>query len=238
MEQEFWRSIIYKGEETKYEVSSLGRVRHVYTLKIKKAHKRKDGYLYYQLHIGGKIKKINIHRLVAEAFIEGKSDERNEVNHIDGNKTNNTIYNLEWVSRKENIRHAFDNNLIVRGREFDSPNNIYSSEMVKIFCISFFEKGLSVPKACQVSGIELSTGYRISRGERYKEILDELGFIPAKHTRTNFDKFKDEIIKLVKENHSPSYIRKHVIIPDANDSNYNYYIRKIRKLISSEDSKE
>lgn len=101
--KECWKRIIYKGIETKYDVSNLGRVRHRYKRNIKKLHKRKDGYFYCQLHINHKIKKINIHKLVAEAFVDGKSNLRNEVHHINGDKSCNIASNLKWVTRKENI---------------------------------------------------------------------------------------------------------------------------------------
>ena len=48
----------------------------------------------------------SVHRLVAKSFVDGESDERIEVNHIDGNKLNNCADNLEWVSKKDNIAHA------------------------------------------------------------------------------------------------------------------------------------
>ena len=49
--------------------------------------------------------------MVAEAFVKGKSESNNMVNHIDGNKLNNNVENLEWASNKKNTQHAYDNNL-------------------------------------------------------------------------------------------------------------------------------
>lgn len=53
--------------------------------------------------------KFYIHRLVAHYYIKGKTNEKCQVNHIDGNKTNNSISNLEWVTQSENIKHNYTN---------------------------------------------------------------------------------------------------------------------------------
>lgn len=68
------------------------------------------GYLYVGLHINGKCKKIAIHRLVALTFIPNPNNYK-EVNHKDGNKSNNHFSNLEWCSRSGNAKHAFDTGL-------------------------------------------------------------------------------------------------------------------------------
>lgn len=68
------------------------------------------GYLCAHLSKDGVGKCLYIHRLVAEAYIPNKYGKR-EVNHIDGNKHNNHINNLEWATRSENMQHAFDNGL-------------------------------------------------------------------------------------------------------------------------------
>lgn len=69
------------------------------------------GYEIVDLYKNGKRKTVRVHRLVAEAFIPN-NDNKPEVNHIDGNKHNNNVDNLEWVTKKENCRHAWNNNLI------------------------------------------------------------------------------------------------------------------------------
>lgn len=65
--------------------------------------KRPDGYL--RITIKGK--GYYVHRLVAEVFIPNPEN-KEQVNHIDGNKTNNCVSNLEWTSRSENVKHAYD----------------------------------------------------------------------------------------------------------------------------------
>lgn len=66
-----------------------------------------SGYVAIKLTAGGKRKHRLLHCLVAEAFIPNE-DCNKEVNHIDGNKLNNNVCNLEWVSSSENKRHAID----------------------------------------------------------------------------------------------------------------------------------
>lgn len=65
-----------------------------------------DGYPTVSLGYTKRIGK-RVHRLVAELFVDGKTETRNEVNHIDGNKENNHYTNLEWVTRSEQISHAY-----------------------------------------------------------------------------------------------------------------------------------
>lgn len=95
------------GFEGKYSVSNLGNVMSLNYLNKKKPKllvpiKHHGGYMIVHL---GKSKIRMIHTLVAEAFIPNP-DKKKYVNHIDGNKSNNMVTNLEWVTSKENMNHA------------------------------------------------------------------------------------------------------------------------------------
>lgn len=63
------------------------------------------GYRYFQIKVQGKIKNFYAHRLVALAFLAGRTEERNTVDHIDRNPSNNHLSNLRWVTNRENTSH-------------------------------------------------------------------------------------------------------------------------------------
>lgn len=120
MEQ--WKDIV--GFEGWYQISNLGRVRSVPRVV---PHKSKHGSVAYQrweskilrptitnqgyemvvLSKSGKFSYPTVHRLVAIAFIPNPHNKRT-VNHIDGDKTNNVVSNLEWCTSSENNQHAYD----------------------------------------------------------------------------------------------------------------------------------
>lgn len=112
MSEEIWKDI---DGFPNYQVSDLGRVRNKKTGRILKPGCAGGGYLYVVLSKDGVQCNRHIHRLVAESFLDWPSEKR-DVNHIDGNKQNNYLHNLEWCTRRENINHAYANGLNKRAR--------------------------------------------------------------------------------------------------------------------------
>jgi hypothetical protein len=104
----YWRQ--YK--DTSYIVSTSGKVYNRKNNHIMKISLR-AGYIHVGLSISGKSKTYKVHRLVAECFIPNPLNKK-LVNHKDGNKENNKLSNLEWMTHKENTQHAIDNGLIER----------------------------------------------------------------------------------------------------------------------------
>ena len=110
-----WKDVI--GYEGKYKVSNFGNIKSIqeYDInygykecdKIKKLILHQTGCYVVSLYSGnGKYKTKRVHRLVAEAFLE-KIENKNQVNHKDGNRLNNNLDNLEWCNGSENILHSY-----------------------------------------------------------------------------------------------------------------------------------
>lgn len=103
-----WRTLIYNGEaHNRFLVSSDGQLRNARTGTVYKQTVT-NGYYAVCVSLGSRkrLKLIKIHRAIAESFIENP-DRKPIINHIDGNKLNNNIENLEWVTYSENLLHAY-----------------------------------------------------------------------------------------------------------------------------------
>lgn len=152
---EIWKEI--KNYEGLYEVSNLGNVRRKESeiirkdgriMKIKQKKIKQQVNNNIPLCKNGEVKLFKINRLVAECFVENKFN-KNLVNHIDGNKSNNNANNLEWVSRKDISVHSLPRNEKIKyGMKFNEDGKKYISEnkgkikidrLAKIFEVSIVD---------------------------------------------------------------------------------------------------
>lgn len=134
---EEWRDI--KGFEGKYQISNLGRVKsldritnnRVFKSAVKKLQISNTGYHRVFLCLENrKSKPFSVHRLVAKAFLE-HIEGRDIVNHLDGNKLNNIVTNLEWVTVSENTLHSYKNKLQVMGIGENNPASKYTEDQIR-----------------------------------------------------------------------------------------------------------
>lgn len=135
-QEEIWRQV---NDYPAYQVSNLGNVRSVDRTVVDNHCNRlfkgkllkqtiltnKKGYqcLYVTLSKNGLTRKFLVHRLVAEAFIDNP-DNKEQVNHIDGNPLNNVVTNLEWCTNAENTNHAYRTMLNKKGQKLITFNGI------------------------------------------------------------------------------------------------------------------
>lgn len=123
--EEIWKDI--QGYEGLYQVSNLGRVKslnynHTGKEKLRIIRKDKYGYMYVILYKNKTYKHFTIHRLVANAFIDNPKN-LPQINHIDENKENNCVNNLEWCTSKYNINYGM------------CHKNTEKAHYKKIFCV-------------------------------------------------------------------------------------------------------
>lgn len=146
--EEIWKPVI--GFDGLYEVSNLGRVKSIKFNKEKILKPQDNGRGYLTVHIRNfeYDKKHYIHRIVAETFLE-KKDGKNEVNHIDCNKNNNCLNNLEWCTKEYNFIHKMINQRQPKGEE--SGNS------------KLTEKDILEIRKSSVNSYELSKIYNVSR---------------------------------------------------------------------------
>lgn len=136
MDKEIWRPV--KGWD-KYEVSNLGNIRR--DGKNKKLSPAGNGYYVVRLSQDGRITSKSVHRIVAEAFLP-LVDGKNYVNHIDCNRLNNNVNNLEWCTFQENEIHAWKHGRKEKIRQTSKENikkaqaNAYKNK-IKVIQIDF-----------------------------------------------------------------------------------------------------
>ena len=169
---ENWKPV--EGFEKLYEVSDKGRVRTTRGL-VLKTHPQNSGYLQITFTLNGKRTKYLVHRLVALHFISNPEDKK-YVNHKNGDKLDNSVENLEWVTNSENILHARTTGLnpynlptlglkkgkgsIYRGVSYDKTRNKWMS-CIRHNKVNYHQKRFNT---------------EIEAALHYNWIIDEMGF--------------------------------------------------------------
>lgn len=159
---EIWKDVV--GFERAYRVSNLGRVKSkirksVIEERLLKPYKNNKGYECVDLWNNNHKKKL-VHRLVAEAFIPNPECKL-FINHIDGDKTNNRVENLEWCTHSENILHSFR----VLGHR-TTKGMVMNNKPVK--CLDTGEIFASASEAARQKGCSQSNITKVILGERNK----------------------------------------------------------------------
>lgn len=179
--EEIWKDVI--GYEGKYIISNTNKI---ISLDFKRTGVRKQmiprigttGYYMIVLCKDGKPKNHRMHRLIEKAFIPNPEN-KGDINHIDGNKLNNHISNLEWNTRKENINHAYRIGL--------SKNSDFA---IKMFKERFSKKVINIITGEEYASI---TEAEIKNGLKQYTLRHKLSKYCTKKEGLIF-KFKDDAI--------------------------------------------
>jgi len=125
---EIWKNVV--GYEENYVCSSKGEIKSIKRNKVLKPNKSS---LYYSVDLckSGEIKRHLIHRIIATAFHENVEN-KEQVNHINGNKLDNSVNNLEWVTRSENQLHSIRIGLRHTRGENNSQCKLTSEQVIEI----------------------------------------------------------------------------------------------------------
>lgn len=173
--EEIWKDVV--GYEGFYEVSNLGRIRTVRRVVaaplgrvsrvvepiIRKQQISTRGYRQLSLCTHGKTKTETVHRLVAEAFIPKQSG-KDQVNHIDGDKDNNKVSNLEWCDAHENTVHAYELGLRVPRGLRVNPDKRYNYEETRARILEMISQGMKQYEVAEALGIHRSTVGKYVKG--------------------------------------------------------------------------
>lgn len=189
---EEWRPI--EGYEGLYEVSSEGRIkscrrttitasgkRHAVPERILKHDIDSYGYHHVGLHKNGREKTFAVHRLVALAFIPNP-DNRPTVNHLDGDKSKNSVSNLEWTTHKENIAHALSTGLTTQEQLMNALKKATAKNSRKVICVETQQVYDSRAAAAEAIGLprnstmiydSIKYGWKIKGMYTFKEYKEE-----------------------------------------------------------------
>ena len=206
-----------------YAISSYGYIYNTLTMKYLNPWKGKNGYLYVSLMADdNSVVKVGMHVLVALHFIEIpecllRLNKPLVPNHMDFNKENNKVSNLQWMTYAMNNYYNFINGHCKVGE--DAPNSKVSNETVHMIC-KLMEDGFSNKDIRKILNFENNKYYKglitsIRNGTHWKSI-SSLYNITIKNTlRHNSEEYIESICKLIANNYSLSEMRKILNIPDT-----------------------
>jgi hypothetical protein len=183
-----WRPL--HGYEGFYEVSDSGSVRSIdrtidlpdnkrrkikgRTLAIKK---NRDGYQFVSVSRNGKQETMYVHRAVAKTYLPNP-DDLPQVNHLDGNKLNNNVRNLAWVTHPQNVQHCYDTGLCKN----KGGNHTFA---VGVIDNSLGQEFSTIKEWCEARGISYSTGRNLLSGYNGSKTIDLSAIVKQLKRKTN-----------------------------------------------------
>ena len=167
-----WKKLELDGLNKEYLINEYGEVFDVKENKMRKPHIHRKGYLKISFYLNGKYKQRFVHRLVMQTFKWKEGCENLQVNHIDGNKQNNHIDNLEWCTLQENMKHAWENGLCKNSVSCgdNAHNRKLSEAKVKQLKKDYYINHLKIVDIIKKYDISRATFYLIKNGKTWVNI--------------------------------------------------------------------
>lgn len=204
--------LVIDNIKTYYLIDKSGNIYSLKTKRILKPFKNKNGYCIVDIHYNGKSKYCQVHRLVAKTFIPNPLN-LETVNHIDGNKSNNCVSNLEWMSRKDNVNHAWRTGLAKPRYGIDNPANKYSPEQIHKVCKLLEEQKLKYIEISKICNVNITVIYDIRIRDKWHDISSQYN-IPK--TKIGFVEYRSKIINLINNGLDNKSIINELGLPDTN----------------------
>ena len=211
-EDEVFARFYYNGEPTDYAISTKGRVYNMKTGRLRKLRSRPDGRHDVNLSFGSKdnCRTFTVYRMVAETFLEGQDIESNinAVDHINGDCTDDSIENLEWVTHMENTRRAGKQGRMKKDLNEKGENNkshVYTEEQVRLAC-QLKSQGVNKSEICEQTGIKYDYLDKIFNGLKWAHVSCEYNLV-FKRKRKYPEGLKERIEELANEGYSNPEIK-------------------------------
>lgn len=235
-----WRPVIINNKITIYEVSNIGQVRNKKRGRLLKPWVSRDGYLQVRICLTNKINIPKLlHRIVAFTFIPNDDPEhKTQVNHIDGNKRNNRVENLEWCTPSENVQHAFDTGLKSVAHGSDCSYSKYNDDQINLVC-QLLERYVPMQLIAELTKVNYDQVKLIKNGRNWKHISSQYNIdYKEKYNRkiknSKYGEFRKNLVDLgIFENINLSELLyfKHIthkrkLIEDLEKDGYEIFIDK------------
>ena len=157
-------------DHPRYEINKDGVIRNKQNKKVKAQYVGSTGYYMVSFSYKNKSNPHRVHRLLATTFIKNPLNAPH-VNHIDGDKLNNKLSNLEWVTHAENMKHAFDNKLANNTGENNGQSKLTEKQVIEIKTL-LNNGNLSQYKIAKLYGVSRSCVLGINTGRLWQHIKD------------------------------------------------------------------
>ena len=159
-----------------YYIYDDGKVYSEKTNKYLKPRKNRDGYLYVRLYTTDGSNEFYVHRLVATMYLDNPNN-LPEVNHKNGNKECNYVWNLEWVTKSENVIHAYKTNL--KHGKIGSGSHLakYGEDIIRDVCIYLEEGLLTIKEISNITNVSFGMVWLIITHKSWTNISNNYNIV-------------------------------------------------------------